>query len=255
MASYVVDNFKFGFASTSDKGVGELLDTQVCWKFSDNKKYVCDINNGYMRCNHNTLLSSENKIIIHHGANITNREVKTDNYRNIESLLVALNKTIVGSGQFSVYSEDKRFLQLKVLTSYKIEFRDDSPILHTGFEKKIYEAGTYIAKTFWSKSGRKELVYVTLPNIVNSGMVRHITSNNTNISNIVGLLVLMDGKDDSDYTIISSNDFVGVDVSPQNQFTGTLKLFYNTGQLLEFDRSNLLENDVNFEVWFSMRAV
>jgi hypothetical protein len=75
MASLVYDNFKFGFASSSS-GMGELLDPQVFWKFNPNKRYVCDINNGYMRCNHITLLSSENIIIV----NNTNRIITTGNY-------------------------------------------------------------------------------------------------------------------------------------------------------------------------------
>ena len=54
---------------------------------------------------------------------------------------------------------------------------------------------------------------------------------------------------------LSSNDFVGVDVVPQDKLAGTLNLFYNTGQLLEFDRNSLLHDDLNFEIWFSMKAV
>ena len=80
-------------------------------------------------------------------------------------------------------------------------------------------------------------------------------TNNVYISSIVGLLVLMDGKDDSDHMFLSSNDFVGVDVVPQDKLAGTLNLFYNTGQLLEFDRNSLLHDDLNFEIWFSMKAV
>ena len=252
MASYVNDNFKFGFASTSDDGEGYLLDPQVFLKFSDDKRYVCDINNGYMRCNHNTLLSSENTIIV----NQINKQVKPDNYRKIEDLLIALNQAIEGSGSFSLSSNDKRFLQLTVNPQNVIEFNKDSPLLHTGFEQGIYtDEKIHQAKTFWSKSGRKELIYVTLPNIVQSGMTRYISSTNTSISNIVGLLMLMDGKDDSDHMFLSSNDFVGVDVFPQTQFNGTLKLYYNTGQLLEFDRTNLLQEDVNFEIWFSMKVI
>ena len=62
-------------------------------------------------------------------------------------------------------------------------------------------------------------------------------TNDVYISSVVGLLVLMDGKDDSDHMFLSSNDFVGVDVVPQDKLAGTLNLFYNTGQLLEFDRT------------------
>ena len=86
MASYVTNNFKFGFASTSDKGVGLPLDPQVCWHYNREKRYVCDINNGYMKCNHNTLLTSENVIIV----NKENKTIRTDNYRTIDSLLTEL---------------------------------------------------------------------------------------------------------------------------------------------------------------------
>ena len=248
MASLVYDNFKFGFASSSS-GVGELLDPQVFWKFNPNKRYVCDINNGYMRCNHITLLSSENIIIV----NNINRIITTDNYRTVESLLNELNRVIVDAGKFELSDKDKRFLKLTVNVGYGIEFTDASPLLHIGFEKRIYGDGTYYGVAFWSRTGRKELIYVTLPKIVHSGMNRYI--NNMYISNIVGLLMLMDGKDDSDHMFLSSNDFVGVDVVPQDKFAGTLNLYYNTGQLLEFNRKNLLPDDLNFEIWFSMKAL
>ena len=39
MASYVHDNFKFGFSSTSNDGIGQLIDDQVYWKYDSNKKY------------------------------------------------------------------------------------------------------------------------------------------------------------------------------------------------------------------------
>ena len=71
----------------------------------------------------------------------------------------------------------------------------------------------------------------------------------------MGLFVLMDGNDDSDHMFLSSFDFVGVDVVPQDQLAGTLNLLYNTGQLLKFDRKSLLHDDLNFEIWFSMKAV
>ena len=99
------------------------------------------------------------------------------------------------------------------------------------------------------------MIYVTLPKLVQSGMSRYIASNNVYILNTLGLLVVMDRKDDSDHMFLSSNDFVGVDVVPQDKLTGTLNLYYNTGQLLEFDRNNLLHDDLNFEVWFSMKVV
>ena len=90
------------------------------------------------------------------------------------------------------------------------------------------------------------MIYVTLSKLVQSGMSR--LTNGAYISSIVGLLVLMAGKDDSDHMFISSNDFVGVDVVPQDKLAGTLNLFYNTAQLLEFDRNNLLPDDLNFEI-------
>jgi hypothetical protein len=160
---------------------------------------------------------------------------------------------IIDAGKFELSEKDKRFLKLTVNVGYEIEFTDASPLLHIGFENKIYGDGTYYGIAFWSRTGRKELIYVTLPKIVHSGMNRYI--NSMYISNIVGLLMLMDGKDDSDHMFLSSNDFVGVDVVPQDKFAGTLNLYYNTGQLLEFNRKNLLPDDLNIEIWFSMKAL
>ena len=65
----------------------------------------------------------------------------------------------------------------------------------------------------------------------------------------------MDGKDNCDHMFLSSNDFVGVDVVPQDKLTGTLNLYYNTGQLLEFDRNNLLHHNLNFEIWFPLKII
>ena len=166
--------------------------------------------------------------------------ITPDNYRTIESLLTELNKILAQAGRFELLESDKRFMKLTVNQSNQIELTLSSPLLHIGF-------------TFWSRTARKEMIYVTLPKLVQSGMNR--LTNNVYISSIVGLFVLMDGKDDSDHMFLSSNDFVGVDVVPQDKLAGTLNLFYNTGQLLEFDRNSLLHDDLNFEIWFSMKAV
>ena len=146
-----------------------------------------------------------------------------------------------------------RFLKLTVNEGHSTGLTSSSPLLHVGFEEGIYREGSHYGSAFWSRTGRKEMIYVTLPKLVQSGMSR--LTNGVYISSIVGLLVLMDGKDDSDHMFISSNDFVGVDVVPQDKLAGTLNLFYNTGQLLEFDRNNLLPDDLNFKIWFSMKAV
>ena len=83
MASLVYDNFKFGFGSTSYTGEGMLLDPQIFWKYDPNKRYVCDNNNGYTRCNHITLLSSENVLAVKG----SNRMITPNKYRTVESLL------------------------------------------------------------------------------------------------------------------------------------------------------------------------
>ena len=249
MASLVYDNFKFGFGSSGYTGEGILLDPQIFWKYDQNKRYVCDINNGYMRCNHITLLSSENVLVV----NGINCMIIPDNYRTIESLLTELNRVLAEAGRFELLESDKRFMKLTINQSYQVELTLSSPLLHIGFEKGIYREGSHNGSAFWSRTGRKEMIYVTLPKLVQSGMNR--LTNNVYISSIVGLLVLMDGKDDSDHMFLSSNDFVGVDVVPQDKLAGSLNLFYNTGQLLEFDRNSLLHDDLNFEIWFSMKAV
>lgn len=69
--------------------------------------------------------------------------------------------------------------------------------------------------------------------------------NNMNISNIFRLLMKMDGKDDSDH-ILFRNDFVCVYVVPHDKLAGTLNLYYNTGQMLEFMPKNISPDDLIF---------
>ena len=107
MASLVYDNFKFGFGSSGYTGEGMLLDPQIFWKYDPNKRYVCDINNGYMRCNHITLLSSENVLVV----NGINCMITPDNYRTIESLLTELSRVLAQAGRFELLESDKRFMK------------------------------------------------------------------------------------------------------------------------------------------------
>ena len=87
-----------------------LLDAQIFWKYDPNKRYVCDINNGYMRCNHITLLSSENVLVVKG----SNRIITPDNYRTVESLLTELNRVLAEAGKFELSERDMRFFKLTV---------------------------------------------------------------------------------------------------------------------------------------------
>ena len=117
MASLVYDNFKFGFGSSGYTGEGILLDPQIFWEYDPNKRYVCDINNGYMRCNHITLLSSENVLVV----NGINCMITPDIYRTIESLLTELNRVLAEAGRFELLESDKRFMKLTINQSYRVE--------------------------------------------------------------------------------------------------------------------------------------
>lgn len=69
---------------------------EVFWKFHPNKRYVRDINNGYVNCKHIPSLSSENLIRV----NNTKRIISTDNYRTIDLLLNESNRVIKDAGKF-----------------------------------------------------------------------------------------------------------------------------------------------------------
>ena len=64
-----------------------------------------------MRCNHITLLSSKNLIVVD-GKNCM---ITSDNYRSIESLLTELNRILVDAGKFELSETDKRFLKLMLV--------------------------------------------------------------------------------------------------------------------------------------------
>ena len=105
MAGCVYGNFKFGFGSSGYTGEGKFLDPKLFWKLNPKKRYVCDAINVYMRCNHITLFSSENALML----NRINRMITTESYRTTESLLGQLNRVLAEAGKFELLDSDKVF--------------------------------------------------------------------------------------------------------------------------------------------------